>query len=219
MDVKVVLGSLMGLRHHKVALLVPDDSLLCYTNQSIFLVSRNTRHFSSGISNAIWQFVWVWWSLINCMHKAMLHFIIFCQIDCVAATNIWIGWFTGSPHFTSNIRVHWIEARQPNYVHTVLSQGKITEWMLYKMVKLTLLCFFAQWKERRANIFGLDEGPAFILEWTCSFKQANYGHIFLISVLCLLLHWSTLKELQAWLRNGSLLFKKDVKLLFWKAMH
>ena len=43
----------MGLHQRKVALLVPDDSLLRHTNQNIFRVGRNTRHFSSGISNAI----------------------------------------------------------------------------------------------------------------------------------------------------------------------
>ena len=43
----------LGLHQYKGVLLVQDGSLLCYTNQNIFMVSRNTRHFSSGISNAI----------------------------------------------------------------------------------------------------------------------------------------------------------------------
>ena len=42
-------NSIVGLHQHKVALLV----LLCYTNYSIFMVSKNTRHFSYAISNAI----------------------------------------------------------------------------------------------------------------------------------------------------------------------
>ena len=43
----------MGLHQHKVAPLVPDDSLLCSIHHNFFLVIRNTCHFSSGMSNAI----------------------------------------------------------------------------------------------------------------------------------------------------------------------
>ena len=73
----------MGLHQHKVALLVPVDSLLCYISPNIFRVIRNTRTFSSGRSNAILWFVQVWWSLIDSIWNLMIAGNVTAQLEFV----------------------------------------------------------------------------------------------------------------------------------------
>ena len=55
----------MRLYQLQMALLIPDNSLLCFLLIKKKVLFLQTRHLSSGISNAIQYCVYIWWILMG----------------------------------------------------------------------------------------------------------------------------------------------------------